>query len=74
MLRHMQRATHGRRSVTVEFDPSSDPIRGRVAGTAGPQREFSGWLELIAALQQEATISEEDVREASPRELRPAGA
>jgi hypothetical protein len=56
----MEGATPGRRSVTVELDQGSDPLTGSVAGSTGPRREFSGWLELIAALQHEAT-TEEDV-------------
>ncbi len=56
----MEQATSSRRSVTVELDEGSDPLTGSVAGAEGPRREFSGWLELIAALQQAATTTKED--------------
>jgi hypothetical protein len=55
----MEGATPGRRSVTVELDQGSEPLTGSVAGSTGPRREFSGWLELIAALQHEATANED---------------
>ena len=41
------------RSVTVALRVGSDPINGSVVGHAGVPRPFSGWLELIAALQDE---------------------
>ena len=38
--------------MTVELDKDADPISGSVSEAAGPPRSFSGWLELIAALQR----------------------
>jgi hypothetical protein len=38
------------RTMTLEVDPGSDPIRGRISDERGT-RSFSGWLELAAALQ-----------------------
>jgi hypothetical protein len=38
------------RKVTLEIDPRSDPIGGRLEDEHGT-RPFSGWLELAAALQ-----------------------
>ena len=39
-------------SVTVELEKDADPISGSVSEAAGQRRSFSGWLELIAALQR----------------------
>ena len=36
--------------MTLEIDPGSDPISGRLGDEHGT-RPFSGWLELAAALQ-----------------------
>ena len=38
-------------SVTIELARDADPISGSVSEPAGSRRAFSGWLELIAALQ-----------------------
>lgn len=35
--------------MTVEVDPGSDPISGRITDERGT-RPFSGWLELASAL------------------------
>jgi hypothetical protein len=48
--------------LTVEVDPGSDPIAGRVTDGRGT-RPFSGWLELAAALQ--AALEAADVDEVS---------
>jgi hypothetical protein len=48
--------------LTVELDPGSDPIAGRVTDGRGT-RPFSGWLELAAALQ--AALEATDVDEVS---------
>ena len=53
----MQQTTPGTRSVTVELDIGGEPISGSVGSPAAPPRQFSGWLELIAALYQEATAT-----------------
>jgi hypothetical protein len=36
-------------TVTVQFDPGSDPIAGSVTDDRGT-RDFSGWLEFAVAL------------------------
>jgi hypothetical protein len=37
-------------TMTLELDPGSEPISGRIIDDRGA-RSFSGWLELAAALQ-----------------------
>jgi hypothetical protein len=37
-------------TVTVEVEPGSDPISGRISDEQGT-RPFTGWLELATALQ-----------------------
>jgi hypothetical protein len=44
-----------RLQITVELVPGGEPIRGHVCGEAAT-RSFSGWMELISALQ--ASIEE----------------
>lgn len=39
------------RRVTVEVDPDGEPIAGRVQNDREPSRPFTGWLELLAALE-----------------------
>jgi hypothetical protein len=48
--------------LTVEVDPGSDPITGRVTDERGT-RSFSGWLELAAELQ--ATLEDPDAEDVS---------
>ena len=38
--------------VDLEFEVGSDPIRGRIGSHAPPTREFQGWIELAAALEE----------------------
>ncbi|HTP20771.1 MAG TPA: hypothetical protein VMJ65_14265 [Solirubrobacteraceae bacterium] len=40
------------RTVTLEVDPSSDPIRGIARDELGVERAFRGWVGLAAALEQ----------------------
>ena len=40
------------RTVTLEVDPSSDPIRGIARDELGVERPFRGWVGLAAALEQ----------------------
>jgi len=56
----MDDATPDTRSVTVALRVGSDPISGSVAGHTGAGRPFSGWLELIAALQDEHRAQHDD--------------
>jgi hypothetical protein len=37
--------------VVVEIDATEQPIRARLAGPSGEEREYVGWLALIAALE-----------------------
>jgi hypothetical protein len=41
--------------VSLELDPSADPIAGRVGAEQGADISFSGWLELISALERLCT-------------------
>jgi hypothetical protein len=43
---------HRTRTVTLEVDPSRDPIRGIARDELGVERRFRGWLGLAAALEQ----------------------
>jgi hypothetical protein len=40
------------RTVTLEVDPSSYPIRGIARDELGLERRFRGWVGLAAALEQ----------------------
>ena len=40
------------RTVTLEIDSTSDPIRGVARDELGAERPFSGWIGLAAALEQ----------------------
>lgn len=40
------------RTVTLEVDPDSDPIRGIARDELGVERPFRGWLGLAAVLEQ----------------------
>ena len=40
------------RTVTLEVDPSSDPIRGIARDELGVERPFRGWVGLASALEQ----------------------
>jgi hypothetical protein len=37
--------------VTLEVDPTSDPIQGIARDERGAERTFSGWVGLAAALE-----------------------
>ena len=39
------------RTVTLEVDPTSDPIQGIARDERGAERTFCGWLGLAAALE-----------------------
>jgi hypothetical protein len=41
-----------KRTVTLEVDPSSDPICGIARDELGVERPFRGWVGLAAALEQ----------------------
>lgn len=40
------------RTVTLEVDASSDPIRGIARDELGVERPFRGWVGLASALEQ----------------------
>jgi hypothetical protein len=59
-----------RLELTLEIDPCAEPLHGylRVADAAEPH-EFSGWIELVHALETVLEKSGGDPRrEAEPRE------
>lgn len=37
--------------VTIDVEAEREPINGRVAAVDGDGRQFTGWLELMSALQ-----------------------
>jgi hypothetical protein len=43
------------RRLSIELQRDSEPITGRIADPAGRSERFSGWLELIAALERART-------------------
>ena len=47
------------RTVTLEVDPSQDPIRGIARDELGVERPFRGWLGLAAALEQAFDLRDE---------------
>jgi hypothetical protein len=47
------------RTVTLEVDPSHDPIRGIARDELGVERPFRGWLGLAAALEQTFDLRDE---------------
>ena len=50
------------RTVTLEVDPTSDPIQGIARDERGAERTFSGWVGLATALEQALEL---DARPAS---------
>jgi hypothetical protein len=38
--------------VHLEIDVDSDPITGTVCATEGDSRPFSGWIELVSAIEE----------------------
>jgi hypothetical protein len=38
--------------ITLEFDPGQEPISGRVLDRNEQGQPFSGWMGLVAALQE----------------------
>jgi hypothetical protein len=38
--------------ISLEFIPGAKPPAGRVSAPDDPDREFAGWTELFAALEQ----------------------
>jgi hypothetical protein len=44
--------------VHLSITPASDPISGVLTGPDGKSREFSGWLELSAAIEAARSIGE----------------
>jgi hypothetical protein len=47
------------RTVTLEVDPSSDPIRGIARDELGVERPFRGWVGLASALEQTFELHDE---------------
>jgi hypothetical protein len=47
------------RTVTLEVDPSSYPIRGIARDELGVERRFRGWVGLAAALEQTFDLGSE---------------
>jgi hypothetical protein len=37
---------------TLEIDPTSEPLSGRLTGDDHAERRFRGWLELFAAIDE----------------------
>ena len=52
MLRLMDRPTPTRLTITVQLELDADSFSGRADDDRGAGREFSGWLGLIAALDE----------------------
>ena len=52
MLRLMDRPTTTRLTLTVQLELDADSFSGRADDDRGAGREFSGWLGLIAALDE----------------------
>ncbi len=46
--------------VDLEFEVGSDPIRGRLGLSPRTLRDFQGWIELAAALEELMTTPAED--------------
>jgi hypothetical protein len=44
-------STSGTLSVRVELIETSEPISGRLIDASGEATPFSGWIELVSALQ-----------------------
>lgn len=51
---------HRTRTVTLEVDPGSDPIRGIARDELGVERPFRGWVGLAAALERTFDLRAED--------------
>ena len=51
--------------ITLELIPGSDPIRGNVRGETAT-RSFTGWMELISALQASIEEDETHLSESGP--------
>jgi hypothetical protein len=43
--------------IVLVLDPEADPIGGSVRGDRSPARQFSGWLALGRALEQELAVA-----------------
>jgi hypothetical protein len=41
----------------IELQPASDPIEGHLAGEHGETVSFTGWLELIAAIEHARAVT-----------------
>ncbi len=50
-LRRVADAERHTRTVTLEVDPTSDPIQGTMRDEHGAERSFSGWVGLATALE-----------------------
>jgi hypothetical protein len=37
--------------LTLDIEPSSDPVRGSIAADGAPSRPFAGWVGLMQALE-----------------------
>lgn len=48
------------RTVTLEIDPSSDPISGVARDELGVERTFRGWVGLATALERTFDLHGED--------------
>jgi hypothetical protein len=64
MLRNMDRTTPTTLTLTVELQLEQDAFTGRAQDHLGTTREFSGWLGLIAAMDELIDTAPERVREA----------
>jgi hypothetical protein len=47
------------RTITLEVDPRSDPIRGIARDELGVERPFRGWVGLASALEQTFDLRDE---------------
>jgi hypothetical protein len=52
--------------ITLELERGSEPIAGQLASPGGPERRFSGYMELIAALDALRTVARAAAAPRSP--------
>jgi hypothetical protein len=61
----------GARRVTVDVEPGSDPIRGRIEDERG-SRPFEGWLQLARALEEASALPPSAPQASGPNDSNPA--
>jgi hypothetical protein len=55
--------------LSLELDPGSEPIVGRIQHADGTVTEFTGWLELTQVLEAARSVDRSDDRAQSKRSL-----